>query len=97
MKDKASNPATTEEPAQEKKGCSWKYWAVRLVILTILIVIIVLVIVFNSWVSEQTELFLEWLRDNPVLGTICLSLIYIVATLIFLPGSLLTLGAGVAL
>lgn len=80
-----------------KKKCNWKYWIVRLIILFVLITIIVLIVVFNDWVSETTTKFLEWLADNPVEGTISLSLIYIVATLIFLPGSLLTLGAGVAL
>ena len=69
----------------------------RLIILFVLITLIVLVIIFNEWVSDTIENFLEWLRDNPVVGTISLSLIYIVATLIFVPGSLLTLGAGVAL
>jgi len=54
-------------------------------------------IIYRDWVSEKTTSFLEWLRENPALGTVCLALIYIVATLIFLPGSLLTLGAGVAL
>ena len=69
----------------------------RLVILTVLLTIVILAVVYRDWVSEQTTKFLAWLRDNPALGTVCLSLIYIVATLIFLPGSLLTLGAGVAL
>ena len=66
-------------------------------ILFILVTLVVLVIVFNEWVGDQIEKFLEWLRDNPALGTFSLCLIYIVATLIFIPGSLLTLGAGVAL
>ena len=66
-------------------------------ILFVLITLIVLVIIFNEWVGNTIETFLEWLRENPVVGTISLSLIYIVATLIFIPGSLLTLGAGVAL
>jgi len=70
---------------------------VRLAIIAALIAVIVLIIVNREWVSETTTRFLEWLRENPTFGTVCLSLIYIVATLIFLPGSLLTLGAGVAL
>lgn len=74
-----------------------RYWSVRILIIVLLIVIIVLIIVYREWVSEKMQVFLEWLRENPALGTLCLSLIYIVATLIFLPGSLLTLGAGVAL
>ena len=65
--------------------------------MAILVALIVLIIVYRDWVSETTQEFLEWLSENPIEGTICLSLIYIVATLIFLPGSLLTLGAGVAL
>ena len=69
----------------------------RIFIVLLLIVIIVLIIVYNDEVSDVIEDFLEWLEDNPALGTFCLSLIYIIATLIFLPGSLLTLGAGVAL
>ena len=80
-----------------KKCCDWNKWIPRLVIVAVLVTIIVLIIVYNSWVSDTTEDFLNWLKDHPVEGTICLSLIYIVATLIFLPGSLLTLGAGVAL
>lgn len=69
----------------------------RLAIIAVLVAIIVLMIVYRDLVSETTQEFLEWLRENPALGTLCLALIYIVATLIFLPGSLLTLGAGVAL
>jgi len=67
------------------------------VIVAILVVLIVLIIVFNKQVSETTQDFLEWLGENPAIGTVCLALIYIVATLFFIPGSLLTLGAGVAL
>lgn len=59
--------------------------------------IIVLIVIYSDEVSDKITEFLEWLGENPALGTFCLSLIYIVATLIFLPGSLLTLGAGVAL
>ena len=69
----------------------------RLVILAILLLVIILAIVFRSWVRETMTEFLEWLGENPALGTLCLSLVYVVATLAWIPGSLLTLGAGVAL
>lgn len=82
---------------EERRPCTWRYWLVRIIILLVLATLIVLIIVYRDWVSDTTQAFLEWLGENPVEGTICLSLIYIVATLIFLPGSLLTLGAGVAL
>ena len=82
---------------EKPKKCNWKYWSVRIAIILLLVAIITLIVIYRDWVSETTQSFLEWLRDNPALGTICLALLYIVATLIFLPGSLLTLGAGVAL
>ena len=85
------------ENTDPKKKCNWSYWSVRLVILTLLVVVIVLAIIFRSWVSDTMTAFLEWLGDNPAQGTVCLSLIYIIATLAWIPGSLLTLGAGVAL
>ena len=96
--DEIREGGSVDKDSQEsKKKCNWRYWSVRLVIVAILVVLIVLIIVFNKQVSETTQDFLEWLGENPAIGTVCLALIYIVATLFFIPGSLLTLGAGVAL
>ena len=62
-----------------------------------MIAAIVLVIVFFDEVKEVMTKFLEWLRDNPVIGPVILSCVYIVAVLFFIPGSLLTIGGAVAL
>jgi uncharacterized membrane protein YdjX (TVP38/TMEM64 family) len=40
--------------------------------------------------------FLEWARDHQFLGAVLLALIYALATVVAIPGSLLTLGAGFA-
>ena len=97
MGDLEANKQQNEQKQPEKKKCDLKYWSIRIAIILLLVVIVILIIIYNEWVKETTTAFLDWLRDNPALGTVCLALIYIVATLIFLPGSLLTLGAGVAL
>ena len=69
----------------------------RVIIIAILIAAIVLVIVFLDEVKEILTKFLEWLRDNPVIGPLILFCVYIVAVIFFIPGSLLTIGGAVAL
>ena len=63
----------------------------------ILVAVLVLAIIFRNEVKEFTKQFLEWLRDNPVIGPVILTCVYILATLFFIPGSLLTIGGAVAL
>jgi uncharacterized membrane protein YdjX (TVP38/TMEM64 family) len=69
---------------------------IRGVILLILIAIIVLVIVFNAEVKENFTSLIEWISKNAAIGSVILALVYIVATVFFIPGSILTLGAGYA-
>ncbi|CAN0488579.1 unnamed protein product, partial [Hapterophycus canaliculatus] len=46
------------------------------------------------FVSDVLTSFLEWVEDNPGLGAIAFALVYVFTTVAFIPGSLLTLGAG---
>lgn len=41
--------------------------------------------------------FLEWVQQHPFRGALAVTLCYIVATILFIPGSVLTLGAGFAI
>src|SRR5437870_5033847 len=45
-------------------------------------------------VKDYLDLFLEWLRGIGVWGPLLLGAVYILASVLFVPGSLLTLGAG---
>ena len=40
------------------------------------------------------EDLINWIADNPALGAFVLAGLYVVATIFFIPGSILTLGAG---
>ena len=60
----------------------------------ILIVAIVLSIVYRDKISEVLQSFTDWIRKHKALGPIVLLLVYIVTTIAFIPGSILTLGAG---
>jgi hypothetical protein len=40
--------------------------------------------------------FLGWVQHHPMLGMLAVMVVYIVATILFVPGSILTIGAGYA-
>jgi uncharacterized membrane protein YdjX (TVP38/TMEM64 family) len=48
----------------------------------------------DACVNTLINYFIQWVRFNPALGAIILTLIYAIATMVFIPGSILTLGAG---
>lgn len=44
--------------------------------------------------ADTLKSFLQWVEDNPGQGAVAFALVYIFTTVCFIPGSLLTLGAG---
>ena len=47
-----------------------------------------------GFVDNVLKSFLEWVEENPGLGAVAFAAVYIFTTVAFIPGSLLTLGAG---
>lgn len=47
-----------------------------------------------GYVADILKSFLEWVEENPGLGAVAFAGVYIFTTVSFIPGSLLTLGAG---
>lgn len=47
-----------------------------------------------GYVADTLVAFLQWVEDNPGLGAVAFAAVYIFTTVCFIPGSLLTLGAG---
>lgn len=47
-----------------------------------------------GYVADILKSFLEWVEENPGLGAVAFACVYIFTTVSFIPGSLLTLGAG---
>lgn len=54
----------------------------------------VLLIVFKDTVGEALEFICDWMQDNQFLGPFVLSMIFIVATPLMVPGLLMTAGTG---
>lgn len=67
----------------------------RLVVLTALIGTVVLVIIFSSAIADVIMDFQDWVALNPGLGTVVYALVYAMATVMMVPGLILTVGAGI--
>ena len=59
-----------------------------------LLVIGLLVIIFRDVVSQGLQNFATWIQKHKILGPVILLVAYIIATVAFIPGTILTLGAG---
>jgi uncharacterized membrane protein YdjX (TVP38/TMEM64 family) len=83
--------AETEDPEAKRKTL-----IARLVIALVIIIAIVLAIIFRVEVLQALNDFIDWMKANPVQGAFLYIGIYAIATITFMPGSVLTLGAGFA-
>uniref|UniRef100_A0A6U4ITL6 VTT domain-containing protein n=1 Tax=Minutocellus polymorphus TaxID=265543 RepID=A0A6U4ITL6_9STRA len=69
----------------------------KIIIGLILLGIVIYIIVdstTNRYVAQGIQIFLKWFEDNPVAGLFAFMGVYFLATVMFVPGSILTLGAG---
>ena len=91
--NQTSNIADDASSPMEQSG-----WWTKLLVAVLLVTVIVFVILDSTigqgWVREGVNSFLEWIQLNPVPGLFVFILVYFAATILFIPGSILTLGAG---
>ena len=89
-----SNDSQAEAAAApSKRKCPWG----KIIIATILIGIVTFVIIdslTNQHISTGFQEFLTWIESNLVAGVFAFMGVYFIATVCFVPGSLLTLGSG---
>lgn len=84
-------------PIKKKKKCNWVGWIIRILVAILLLVAIVLAIIFRNQVAAVFGAFIGFLARYPYVGPLMIILAYIIATVFFLPGLVLTLGSGFAL
>ena len=75
---------------------NWKIW-LKIFILLSVIVFLILAIIYNKTTWRIFRQFLDWMQNNVVLGSFAFIGIYWLCTVLMIPGSLLTLGAGFGL
>jgi uncharacterized membrane protein YdjX (TVP38/TMEM64 family) len=73
-----------------------KWWKIGVGVgLTILLLLIAKHLGWRGWIDTQLTLGLEWIQGLGRWGAIAFICLYIVATVLLIPGSILTLAAGV--
>lgn len=85
-----------ENEEEEPKKCNWVGWIIRIAVIVFLISLAIWAIVDSSRLTGIFEDFIDWMQDNPVLAPFVFIVVYVFATIFFLPGLILTLGAGFA-
>jgi uncharacterized membrane protein YdjX (TVP38/TMEM64 family) len=81
-----------DEMCQQRRSCY-----VKITLAALLVAFITFVIIdsqTNQHIRNGITAFLEWIEENPGAGVVAFMLVYFVATILFIPGSILTLGAG---
>jgi uncharacterized membrane protein YdjX (TVP38/TMEM64 family) len=75
-----------------------KATTLRIAALLLLAGAVTALVIFRAEVQEELEAFLEWVRNlERWQGAVLIAAIYVPACVFFIPGSLITLGAGYAL
>lgn len=85
--------ATSEQVQNESQRGCYKKTAIALILIGF-VAFIVADSLTNGYVKDGINAFLEWIEANPAAGIFAFMLVYFVATVLFVPGSILTLGAG---
>jgi uncharacterized membrane protein YdjX (TVP38/TMEM64 family) len=89
--DERNDP--TEDTEEKKKFCSTSKIIIG-IFLAALIAFVIVDSLTTRYLTDAVQDFLEWIEDNPVAGIFLFIIVYFIATVFFIPGSLLTLGAG---
>lgn len=91
MDNSGGDEATTDKEQQKLA------FYIKIGVGLMFVALIVFLIVDSTnkmYIVHAMQDFLHWVEDNPVEGIFAFIIVYFVATILFIPGSILTLGAG---
>lgn len=96
-KDAASTTSDDDELSEEDLRARRAARNKKIVIGVLLVAFVIFVVVDSlttGYVRSGIDSFLQWIEANPIPGFFVFMVVYLVATVLFVPGSILTLGAG---
>jgi len=62
----------------------------------VLVISIVIDSIRHQRIENAVVQILEWVKNDPITGILAVILVYTIGTIIFVPGSVLTIGSGYA-
>lgn len=93
-----ADATTTEEQEGPEVLAAKKRARIKKILIGLTLVALVIFVIIDStsnrYVAKGIQTFLEWFEKNPVAGLFAFMGVYFLATVLFIPGSILTLGAG---
>merc|ERR1711982_181473 len=84
----------TQQPLDQTKNNGRTKKIVTGIILLGLIAFVIADSLTNKNVKKGIDMFLQWIQDNPIPGVFAFMGVYFIATVLLIPGSILTLGSG---
>ncbi|OEU19084.1 hypothetical protein FRACYDRAFT_268552, partial [Fragilariopsis cylindrus CCMP1102] len=78
--------------------CKCTYSTIKKISIGLVLLGLIIYVITDSLTSKNLQTiiieFLNWVENNPIYGVLAFVLVYVVCTIFFIPGSILTLGAG---
>jgi len=93
----AESSGSSEMMTEEAKKNDRKNRIQKIIIGLLLVAFVIYVIIDSAttkYIQSGVLSFLEWIENNPIPGFFVFMVVYFFATVLFIPGSILTLGAG---
>jgi len=92
--DSSTENEVAQQPLDQTKNNGRTKKIVIGIILLGLIAFVIADSLTNKNVKKGIDIFLQWIQDNPIPGVFAFMGVYFIATVLFIPGSILTLGSG---
>jgi len=94
-----SNISTTEQhESQEQNNNNQKQRRIKKIVLAVILIgfigFVIADSLTNQYIKAGIDIFLKWIENNPIPGVFAFMGVYFIATVLFIPGSILTLGSG---
>jgi uncharacterized membrane protein YdjX (TVP38/TMEM64 family) len=98
-KDNNNKEEEQEEGDDDNDGrCCCKACSVSKIVVGLILLALIVYVIVDSLTTQNVKngilTFLEWIETNPGLGVLAFVAVYVLSAVFFVPGSLLTLGAG---
>ena len=91
-KNDPSQPSNNSN--KNAKQCLTVENGIKLTMICIILTIVILAMAYNKIAQNILTEFLEWMEDNLIVGALIYMLVYVTATVLLIPGLILTVGAG---